>query len=75
MERMMNFKYYIYVVSDNHGNKKAAVCSETWNVIQFFGMKDKNGNIINYESDASDVLDWCENYGLTCDIKEMSTDL
>jgi hypothetical protein len=71
---MMNFKYYIYIVSDAHGNKEADVSSPDA-IVYFCGMKDKSGESIFFEGDADHLSCWAAKYGLTCNIKEMSIDL
>ena len=64
LEWSLKIEYYIYLVRDNRGNQRHAICEEDSETIQIAGLINKNGKEVYFEEDAYRLKDWCKQNGL-----------
>ena len=67
----MIYKCKIYAVRDSHGNTWAECVDEPGNTVQVYGIHDKNGEYLLFESDAFHLGLWCKENGLELVIQDV----
>lgn len=60
----MRISYKIYVVTDVHGHKDAAVVNEDNDNVMICGMLNPSGDKVYFESEAYHLGTWCDGHGL-----------
>ena len=49
----------IYLMKDSEGNKESVIVQDSSNCAQVFGMKDKEGKSLHFESEAYHISTFC----------------
>lgn len=62
----MRVKATIFLVQDMHGNKDYAVVGDTSDTVQINGMRDQDGMLLHFESEAYHLKSWCKENGISC---------
>jgi hypothetical protein len=62
--KKIKVKYEVYIVTDSRGESCAAVVNDESDCVQIYGLIDKSGAPLYFESEAWHLADECKRTGL-----------
>ena len=70
----MKVKTRIYLLKDSHGKKASVTVQEGCDIAQICGMKNKEGKLVYFESDAYHISTFCHENDIELKVIERSED-